>query len=132
MVSLSLFSKAADDGSDSKYKSAEHSKRVKDGLIQERSCTDVLCFVLIIVMWICMTSVGSVAISNGDPYRLISPINDQGDVCGYTGGQENNPYFYMVMTNSMGVCTDSCPIVSAPLSSAADVHHQQLHDKWRV
>ena len=117
MVSLSLFSKAADDGSDSKYKSAEHSKRVKDGLIQERSCTDVLCFVLIIVMWICMTSVGSVAISNGDPYRLISPINDQGDVCGYTGGQENNPYFYMVMTNSMGVCTDSCPIVSAPLSS---------------
>lgn len=126
MVSLSLFSKAEDDGSDSKYKSAEHSKLAKDGLVKERSCTDVLCLVMIICMWIAMTSVGATAIKNGDPYRLISPVNDQGDVCGYTGGQDNNPYFYMVMTSSVGVCTDACPTVTAPLTSTDPANYYCL------
>lgn len=115
MATFSVF--ANEDSSDSKYKSAEHSKGAKNGLVEKRSCTDVICLLMIICLWIAMTCVGSLAIEHGDPYRLISPIDDVGDICGYTGAAKDEPYFYTVMTSSVGVCTPSCPIADAPLSS---------------
>lgn len=86
--------------------------------MKERSCTDVFCLLLIICMWLAMTVGGALAIVNGDPYRLISPINDTGEICGYTGDVVNQPYFYTVLTNSVGVCVGECPIVDIPLTNS--------------
>ena len=44
---------------------------------EKRRTTDVLFLLAIIAMWVVMTIVGAISIPNGNPYRLISPVDDK-------------------------------------------------------
>lgn len=113
----------ADDGTNKKYKNPRELDWNKDdGIKKNRHCTDVFCLLLIVITWIVMTYMGYIGIKKGDPYRLISAVNDQGDICGYTGSGRGKPYFYTVMTNSFGVCVEECPSVDASSLSSTDVN----------
>ena len=52
------------------------------GMVPTRQCTDVFFLVAIVAMWSAMSIVGALAIRTGNPFRLVAPVNDQGQLCG--------------------------------------------------
>ena len=52
------------------------------GMAPTRHCTDVFFLVAIVLMWSAMSIVGALAIRTGNPFRLVAPMNDQGQLCG--------------------------------------------------
>jgi len=86
---------------------------------KNRRCTDVLCclvFVAFMVGMIWSTVYGYV---NGNPGKLIAPIDGDKNICGYSAGVEDYPKLYIDdistaasdPTNvfSYSVCVKSCP-----------------------
>ena len=114
-----------------------HDPRFKDGqpIVQpsyyERSCNDTPCCMLFWFYWIGMLVVAIVALTTGDPYRLIRPIDYNGDTCGGIGLETKETMYYPQMAADAlrmyqdteyasscadsvsgcfyGVCTDGCP-----------------------
>ena len=82
-------------------------------LYDKRRITDVTFLLLLSGFWIVMTAIGIYSIKNGNPYLLISPVNDQGQVCGHSNAVRSQPYFYSVLTSGIGVCVSSCPTNSS-------------------
>jgi len=99
---------------------------VKDN--QHRKCTDLLCLTLFIATLITMTVLGGINIHDGQPELLLSGVNDQGLICGYDSAVINEPYFYSVRTDGIGVCVSSCPDDSALLTSTNPSDYYCLHD----
>lgn len=64
----------------------EHQKLVAppdfDGPTGTRYCTDILCSMLIVAMWIAMTAVGMQALATGDYRLLLQPMDYDGNICG--------------------------------------------------
>lgn len=71
-----------------------------------RNCTDVLFALMLLSMWGAMTCFGVNAIKNGNLRLLVSPMDHEGNICGYNGLGE---YLYPVNTQLAGVCVDECP-----------------------
>lgn len=90
-----------------------------EGCATKRRSTDCLFLIIIVLLWAAMSYVGYRAITMGNPYRLISPINDQGQVCGQTDAVKNEPYFTSVMTLGVGVCAASCESYNANFTSVS-------------
>jgi hypothetical protein len=83
-----------------------------DGPTSDRKCTDILCLVLIVVMWISMTMLGVYAIMNGDARLVLSPLDYDGNLCGTRYGSQdmrNYPYLYSVNNYGGGICVENCP-----------------------
>jgi hypothetical protein len=53
-----------------------------DELITDRKCRDVLFLLLFIAMWAGMILVMGIALSKGDPARIVLPMDGQGNLCG--------------------------------------------------
>ena len=96
------------------------------GMVPIRACTDVFFLVAIVAMWCAMSIVGALAIRTGNPYRLVAPMNDQGQLCGpyassgtYIVSQPSvvqssaqEPYdttHPMILTQCMVNCVDHMP-----------------------
>ena len=52
------------------------------GPVKSRSCTDVLCLLLLFAFVGGWAAVSAYGFMNGDPERLIYPSNSQGEICG--------------------------------------------------
>ena len=65
------------------------------GMAPTRQCTDVFFLVAIVAMWSAMSIVGALAIRTGNPFRLVAPMNDQGQLCGpyASSGTMRSRYF---------------------------------------
>ena len=75
----------------------KHSKKGEyDGMVKERKETDIHFLLAIGCMWIAMSVVGGIAVSNGHINRLIAPMDDNGHLCGYSAGLESKPNFYTI------------------------------------
>ena len=86
-----------------------------DGPSNDRVCTDVLCSLLLIVMFTIMTGIGIHAIENGDYRLVIYPIDYDGNICGTNAGDidmTDYPYLYHVNYLGGGVCMKECPSFS--------------------
>ena len=60
-----------------------------------RSCTDVICLLLLVVFCLVWFGVACYAFSRGNPYQLIYPSSSEGEICGrgdHVG--KNNLLFY--------------------------------------
>lgn len=114
-----------------------HDPRFKSGqpVVQpsyfERQCRNCECCVLFWLYWIGMLIVMGIAVTTGDPYRLIRPVDLNGDTCGSVNleGKEQLYYFQLgldalnLYTDSeyastctdraagcfTGICVDGCP-----------------------
>ena len=53
-----------------------------DGPTKDRHCTDVLCFILIIISWVVMSGIGAYAVRNGDIRLILNPLDYDGNICG--------------------------------------------------
>lgn len=56
--------------------------------MDNRQCTDVLCCVLFGVTLLAMIAVSVFAIMNGDPMKLATPFDSDGNLCGGVEMQE--------------------------------------------
>ena len=53
-----------------------------DGPTKDRHCTDLLCFILIIISWVAMSGIGAYAVRNGDIRLILNPLDYDGNICG--------------------------------------------------
>mmetsp|Transcript_33039 Transcript_33039/g.69073 ORF Transcript_33039/g.69073 Transcript_33039/m.69073 type:complete len:725 (-) Transcript_33039:448-2622(-) len=92
---------------------------VEDFVLKEsRGCTDIMFLLFYIAFWGLMIYIGIVAFMNGDPSRLISGYDFNGNICGQ-GSKANYPYLYYpnpwpnASTGNpdltWAVCVKSCP-----------------------
>ena len=81
------------------------------GPVEKRSCTDLLCLLLIVASWAAMTAIGVYAIDKGDYRLVLYPLDYDGNVCGVNyGDRDMTEYPYLFYTNFVsGVCVKECP-----------------------
>jgi len=85
-----------------------------DGPTSERKCTDILCSLLLLVMWGVMTGIGVYAYRNGDYRVVFYPMDYDGNICGTDYGEADmTNYSKLVYINNFGggVCVKECPVV---------------------
>ena len=61
---------------------ASQQKFEKQGLVWDRSCTDIICCIVFLAFMVAMLGVSGFAISNGDPMNIIAPFDSVGNKCG--------------------------------------------------
>ncbi|XP_026516384.1 choline transporter-like protein 2 [Terrapene carolina triunguis] len=65
------------------------------GPIHDRSCTDIICCILLVVAIVGYVIVGIVAWTHGDPRKVIYPTDSRGQFCGQLGTpNENKPFLF--------------------------------------
>lgn len=91
------------------------------GPLKRRSCTDVLCLLLLLVFIGCWIGIGLYAFINGNPDVLLVPMDSQGARCGLDSHVRDKPYlFFFDLTkclqpipftgcNTPQVCVKQCP-----------------------
>jgi len=83
-----------------------------DGPTSHRRHTDILCNILLWMMWISMTGLGIYAMQNGDYRLILYPLDYAGNLCGTEKGEidmTEYPYLYYINDYSGGVCVKECP-----------------------
>ena len=78
---------------------------------QGRSCTDVLCLLLLLVFLGVWAGVAIYGFSNGNPHQLLHPSNSEGEICG-RGDHEDKP-------NLLFFDLSRCVKISAALAGCA-------------
>jgi len=88
---------------------------MKNGLnYGDRSCTDIpmcLVFCVFIIGMFCTAAYGY---ANGDPYKLVTPFDSDGRICGSEGTPtEGYPYLHFPdifsLNYNLTVCVKECP-----------------------
>jgi len=59
-----------------------------------RRCTDLFCLAIFIVFAAGMGFVSYHGFQNGEPRILTSPLDADGNLCGFSSGFEDYPYLY--------------------------------------
>ena len=84
-----------------------------------RRCTDIFCCLIFVVFLGGMGALTYYGYAHGDPNKLVSPIDGDGKICGWSEGYEDYPYLFIAditeaagpTTNifEYGVCVKECP-----------------------
>ncbi len=83
-----------------------------DGPIQERTCTDPGCFILLLIFLLVFSWIGLNATQKGDPRVIVYPMDYEGNICGidFRGRDMTEfPFLYYVNSYTGGVCVKECP-----------------------
>jgi choline transporter-like protein 2/4/5 len=77
----------------------------------QRHCTDVVCFMLFVIVWIAAIVVGFFGYSTGDPDRITHGYDFQGNACG-VGSNSQFPFVYFPVPGLVhySVCVQACPV----------------------
>jgi len=110
---------------DPDYKGELTGKHLRDGPLNDRKCTDLLCLLVFGVFWVGMISIGITAISKGHPMDLTRVYDQNGIACGVNDTQANK---YLLFTHTSdavypfkltsSICIDRCPKDQEDYSSA--------------
>ena len=57
----------------------------------KRSCTDIICLLLMIVFCVVWFGIAVYAFANGNPFQLVYPSNSEGEICGQ-GDYKDRPF----------------------------------------
>ncbi|XP_029355430.1 choline transporter-like protein 5-B isoform X3 [Echeneis naucrates] len=104
------------------------------GPVQNRSCTDVVCCVIFVIVIFGYIALGTVAWIHGDPRKVVYPTDSHGQFC----GQKNTPnankailfYFNMLKCASPAVLINlQCPTTQLCVSKCPD-RFATLLDAW--
>lgn len=68
-----------------------------NGPTGNRHCTDVLCSLLLLIMWAALTVIGIMACTDGDYRVVLYPLDYDGNICGTDNMTE---YPYLLYINS--------------------------------
>lgn len=61
---------------------ANENKLSTKGMKYERSCTDIICCLVFTIFIVAMIGVSGFAISTGDPKKILTPFDSDGNLCG--------------------------------------------------
>ncbi|CAN9500504.1 unnamed protein product [Ophioblennius macclurei] len=95
------------------------------GPVQKRSCTDVVCCVIFVIVILGYIALGTVAWIHGDPRKVVYPTDSRGQFC----GQQNTPnankailfYFNMLKCANPAVLINlQCPTTQLCVSKCPD------------
>lgn len=90
---------------------------------KKRGCTDSLCILIIVAVWVAMTGVGLVVtgvidddhLQKGNPNRLIYPMDYDGNICGIDSKYKDRPFGYY-LPDQTAVCVKKCPNKFDPMA----------------
>ena len=89
---------------------------IEKGPLTNRRCTDILCLLIFIVACGVGGYIGVYCLENGDPDRIMAPMDADGHFCGRDPGYEEYPYVYYSYLQSplfiwtpWAVCVNECP-----------------------
>ncbi|XP_053153505.1 choline transporter-like protein 2 isoform X2 [Hemicordylus capensis] len=83
------------DDADGPYGTPQKYDPTFKGPIYDRSCTDIICCILLLVAIVGYVVVGVVAWTQGDPRKVIYPTDSRGQFCGQKGTpNENKPFLF--------------------------------------
>lgn len=77
------------EANDEKNKTDE---KMKNGIILDRSCTDVIMCIIFTVFFFGCFGTAAYGYAEGDPVLLITPYDSDGNICGITDGYDNYLY----------------------------------------
>ncbi|KAM9762350.1 choline transporter-like protein 5-B isoform 2-T2 [Menidia menidia] len=95
------------------------------GPVQKRSCTDVLCCVIFVIVILGYIALGTMAWIHGDPRKIVFPTDSQGHICGKQNSSNVNKailfYFNMLKCASPSVLINlQCPTTQLCVSKCPD------------
>ena len=61
---------------------AQKNKIQTEGMVYERSCTDIICCLIFCLFFVCMLGISGYAIGTGDPWKVLTPFDSDGNQCG--------------------------------------------------
>ena len=63
--------------------------------------TDIFCCIVFVLYILLMLAIGAYALKEGDPFRIITPFDSDGNICGKAdqGGRDFSEYPYKCLTN---------------------------------
>jgi hypothetical protein len=105
--------------SDPNYKADDYvvDDRVKDGPLDNRSCTDLLFTIVFLAFLVGLGIVSIFGFENGKPERLLAPLDADGNFCGLDALHKAYPYLYFadLYVNptdipATAVCVKKCPM----------------------
>ena len=90
-----------------------------NGPFNQRRCTDMLCCLIFTLFIVGMGVCTIFGYAHGDPNKLVSPIDGDGNICGVTDGYQDYPYLFIADISGVvasdenifinGVCVKKCP-----------------------
>ena len=98
-----------------KVQDAVPSVTVLQGFQTTRRCTDLICLILYVFLFVCTWCLAGYSFNDGFPSRLLRGTDVYGNVCGL-GELEDRPYtFFGDPARSLRVtlCVPGCPVVTA-------------------
>ncbi|KAF7658124.1 hypothetical protein LDENG_00017200 [Lucifuga dentata] len=95
------------------------------GPVHNRSCTDVVCCVIFVIVILAYIALGTVAWIHGDPRKVVYPTDSQGQFCGQQGTPNANKailfYFNILQCASPAVLINlQCPTTQLCVSKCPD------------
>jgi hypothetical protein len=69
-------------------------EKYKNGPIAERSCTDLFMCVIFCAFLLLMVIISIIGFQKGDPYKIVTPYDAAGSICGVSEGYEDYKYLY--------------------------------------
>uniref|UniRef100_A0A3Q3MDS9 Short chain dehydrogenase/reductase family 16C, member 5a n=1 Tax=Labrus bergylta TaxID=56723 RepID=A0A3Q3MDS9_9LABR len=95
------------------------------GPVRRRSCTDVLCCLIFIIVILAYVALGIVAWLHGDPKKVLYPTDSYGQFCGQRGTiNENKPILFysniLKCTNPAILINLQCPTTQMCVSRCPD------------
>jgi len=102
---------------DPHYKGELTPKHLKDGPLDDRKCTDMMCLLFFVAFWVGMIMIGVTAMSTGTPLRLTYAYDQKGAACGVEGAADYKFLLFIRDATSdikpyslnSTACVTSCP-----------------------
>jgi len=102
---------------------------MKDGLVEERSCTDLPCLIVWFLFLISLVAVTWYGYANGNIDYLLAPIDGDKNMCGIDDRVKDYPLLYFTEIDASGlhskifdfaICVKECPDSSTATLDCAD------------
>ena len=100
---------------DPKYHGEQLDERYGNGPEESRSCTDIFCCMLFVLLIGGVVYVAVLAFQSGNPEYLIYPFDSSDQQCKFSPGYEDYPYIYIGSYKGEAnfVCVKHCPAKDA-------------------
>lgn len=67
----------------------DENKLKEGGIKWDRTCTDVICCLVFMVFLVTMVGLSFLALTKGDPLRMVTPFDSVGNLCGANAAAQN-------------------------------------------
>lgn len=93
------------------------SAECKDGPVVERGCTDLICLIIFLAVFVALFGIAIYGFTKGKPTLLYTPSDPDGNFCGYSDNATDYPYIYFVAPSATTLyrttCVKTCPTANS-------------------